>query len=416
MKILVLGAGIVGMASAWWLARDGHEVTVVDRGSEPGQGTSFANGAQLSFSYVAPMAAPSVLRNLPKWLVSRSSPVRYVPNADPAQWQWIARFLAACNAPTVAANTAHLLALSFHSRDRLHEMMRCTPVAFQHRANGKLVVQSSAAAMMEAEAQLRLQAVMGCEQFALTAAECVALEPGLASIAHRLVGGIHTPSEEVGDCRMLCAELHRALTAPPWAVQFRLSTAIARIVVERGRVQAVETSAGRLEADLYVLAAGPGSRFLGAAAGVRVPVQPVRGYSITAPVGNSNAAPVRSITDTHVKTVYAPLGDTIRAAGFAEIAGSGTAVRQDRIDVLTRNVEATFPGVCDLSRVTGWAGLRPSTPTDLPVIGASRVENLLLNLGQGSLGFTLAAGSGALLADIVAGRPPAIGMQPFAPV
>jgi D-amino-acid dehydrogenase len=415
MKILVLGAGIVGMASAWWLAQDGHDVTVVDRAAEPGQGTSFANGAQLSFSYVAPMAAPSLLRNLPKWLVSKSSPVRYVPSADPAQWQWIARFLAACNAPTVATNTARLLALSFHSRDRLHEMMRRTPVSFHNRPNGKLVVQSSAAAMDDAEAQLRLQAVMGCEQFALTAAECVALEPGLASIAHRLVGGIHTPSEEVGDCRMLCAELHRVLTTPPFAVRFRFGTEISRIVVEGGRVRMVETSGGPLQADLYVLAAGPGSRFLGAAAGVRVPVQPIRGYSITAPIRNSNAAPVRSITDTYVKTVYAPVGDTIRAAGFAEIAGMDTVVRKDRIDVLTRNVEATFQGACDLTRVTGWAGLRPSTPTDLPVIGASKVGNLLLNLGQGSLGFTLAAGSAALLADIVAGREPAIAAKPYAP-
>jgi D-amino-acid dehydrogenase len=416
MKILVMGAGVVGMATAWWLAQDGHRVTVVDRALEPGQGTSFANGAQLSFSYVAPMAAPSVLRNLPKWLVSSSSPVRYVPSADPAQWQWVMRFLAACNAPTVARNTARLLALSFHSRDRLHEMMARTPVEFLHRPNGKLVVQSSVAAMRDAEAQLRLQAVMGCEQAALTAAECVALEPGLASIAHRLVGGIHTPSEEVGDCRMLCVELQRVLAAPPFSVDFRFGVEIRKIVIEAGRVRAVETSQGALEADLYVLAAGPGSRFLGAAAGVRVPVQPIRGYSITAPIRNSNAAPVRSITDTHVKTVYAPVGNTIRAAGFAEIAGAGTVVRPDRIAVLKHNVETTFQGACDLSEVTGWAGLRPSTPTDLPVIGASRVDNLLLNLGQGSLGFTLAAGSAALLADIVAGRSSPIATQPYAPV
>ncbi len=408
MRIAVLGAGIVGMASAWWLQRDGHEVTVFDRAATPGEGTSFANGAQLSWSYVAPMAGPSVLRNMAKYMFDGSSPVRFIPTADPAQWIWALNFLRACGADAAAAGTAKMLALSFHSRDSLHAMLDATPMAFDHARNGKLVAQSSSDGMADAVAQMKLQAAMGCEQFALTAAECIALEPGLASIAHRLVGGIHTPSEEVGDCRKLCLELHRVLSAN--GVQFRFGTEIRSLKRAGGRVAAVETSAGDVEAELYVVAAGIGGRRL-----VPVPLQPIRGYSITAAVKNSNAAPVRSITDLHVKTVYAPLGGTIRAAGFAELGASDTTPDPAKIAVLRDNLAATFPGACAMDELAPWSGLRPATPNDLPRIGRTKLDNLLVNLGHGSLGFTLAAGSGHLLADLVAGRKPAVNAADYAP-
>ncbi len=417
MKIIVIGAGIVGLTSAWWLAQDGHHVTVVDRDAEVGRGTSFANGAQLSFSYVAPMASRGVLRSLPKYLFQRSSAVRFLPRMDPAQWRWVAGFLRACNAPATAQNTARLLALSFLSRDALHDMLGRTPMRFDHARNGKLVVQSSAAAMADAEAQLALQAAMGCEQVALSKAECLALEPSLESIAGRLVGGIHTPSEEVGDCRKLCEELQRVLTGPELGgrVTFRLGTTIRRIVVERGRVAALRTDAGDLDADLYVLAAGIDSAGLGRSAGVRVAMQPIRGYSITARVRNGNLAPVRSITDSYRKTVYAPLAGSVRVAGFALVGGSHPERRQDRIASLAGALEETFPGACDLGELHPWSGLRPATPTDVPVIGRSRLDNLFLNLGHGSLGFTLSAGSARLLSDLVAGRTPPIEAAGFAP-
>jgi D-amino-acid dehydrogenase len=411
VKIIVIGAGIVGLASAWWLARDGHAVTVVDRADAVGSGTSFANGAQLSYSYVAPMASRAVLASLPKLLFARDSPVRFVPSADPAQWRWILGFLRACNADAAAIGTARLLALSFQSRDALHEMMAAAPLDFDHRRNGKLVVHSSPDGMADAEAQLRLQAALGCEQMALTAAECLELEPGLESIAGRLVGGIHTPSEEVGDCRKLCAELQRVLTP---GVEFRLGTEIREVRTERGRVVGLETAAGAMEAELYVLAAGIGSVMLAREAGLRVPVQPIRGYSITAPVRNGNLAPTRSITDIARKTVFAPLGGAVRAAGFAEIGGRQAAIPPARIATLTEALSATFPGACALDDVKPWAGFRPSTPTDVPAIGPSRLDNLWVNLGHGSLGFTLSAGSGRLLADLVAGRAPAIPAEDYA--
>jgi D-amino-acid dehydrogenase len=405
MKIAILGAGVVGLASAWWLSRDGHDVVVIDRAAEVGQGTSFANGAQLSYSYVAPMASRAVLGSLPKYLLSPSSPIRFVPRADRAQWLWVANFLRACNADTAALNTARLLALSFASRDALQEMLARTPMAFDHARNGKLVLPASLAGLRDAEAQVRLQAMMGCEQHMLTAAECLAAEPGLASIGSRLVGGVLTPSEEVGDCRKLCEELCRVLRP---GVTFALGRAVERLRVEGGRVAGIETAAGVIEADLYVLAAGIASRELGEQAGVTLRMQPIRGYSITAEVRHAELAPRHSITDLHRKTVFAPVGGRMRLAGFAEIGGNGQAIPPPRIATLVRTLESTFPGACALDDVHPWSGFRPATPTDVPVIGRARLDNLLLNLGHGSLGFTLSAGSGRLLADIVAGRPAAI--------
>jgi D-amino-acid dehydrogenase len=408
MRIIIIGAGIVGLASAWSLASDGHAVTVIDRNEGPGEGTSFANGSQLAYSYVAPMAAPSVLRALPKYLLDRDSPIRFRPAADPGQWVWLARFLRACNGRAVERATARLLALSSLSRETMDAMIAATGVEFRHHRNGKLVVQSDAASQRDAEAQMRLQARMGCEQQALTASECVDLEPGLAAISGRLAGGIYTPSEEVGDCLMLCQGLHATLSGPPWNVAFRLGTTVERILLEGGRVTGVQTEAGVLDADLYVLAAGMQSRALGRALGLDLPLQAVRGYSITARMRDGNRGPVRSITDTAHKVVFAPVGDTLRIAGFAEIDRPVPELRPARVQTLVAELQAMFPGLCDTAEVAPWSGLRPATPDGVPVIGRSRVENLLLNLGHGGLGLTLATGSARLLADVVAGRQPQV--------
>lgn len=412
MHIVVIGAGIIGLTTAWSLVQDGHTVTIIDRETAVGQGTSFANGAQLSYSYVAPMASPAVLASLPSYLFDRASPVRWEPAFDPGQWLWLARFLAACTDATSAVNTAKLLALAFDSRLRLNALVAQTGIDFHHSTNGKLVIQSSLAAQRAAEAQMALQAAMGCEQFALTAAECIALEPGLESVATRLAGGIHTPSEAVGDCWMLCVGLERALRAR--GATFLLGQE-ARLAMNGGQVAGVDLPGRRVAADLYVLAAGAGSRVLGAQARTPVPIQPIRGYSISAPILASNRAPVRSITDSARKTVYAPLGDRLRVAGFAEIGGANTTHLADRAATLSRELDAIFPGACGPDDLRPWAGLRPATPSGVPVVGPSRrVANLLLNIGHGALGFTLAAGSAALLADLVAGRTPAVRAQDYA--
>ncbi len=409
MRIIIIGAGIVGLSTAWWLVRDGHDVTVIDRAASVGQGASFANGAQLSYAYVAPLAAPSVLRELPKFLLSAKSPVRVRPTADPAHWHWLLAFLRACTSAASDAATAKLLALAAISRASLAEMLAATPVEFLHRRNGKLVVQSSAAGMAGAVRQMQLQATLGCKQEALGRAECLALEPALAAIGDRLVGGILTPDEEVGDCRLLCEGLHRALMAPPFGVRFMLGTELRHVARDGNRVAALQTSAGALEAEAYVLAAGAQAAALGRAVGLRLPVRAVRGYSISAPVRPGNQAPVRSITDAARKVVYAPLGDSLRVAGFAEIDGRGAQPNPGRVAELVGELDATFPGLREFGDVRPWAGLRPATPTSVPMIGRAGLDNLFVNVGHGALGFTLAAGSARLLADIVAGRAPPAG-------
>lgn len=411
MHVIILGAGVIGLTTAWQLVRDGHRVTLIDRNPGVGQGASFANGAQLSYSYVAPLASPAVLRALPGYLL-RPGSVRFQPSADPAQWAWLLRFLAACNGVTSATNTARLLALSFHSRDRLNRLEAETGIDFGHARHGKLVIQSSAASQTEAMAQMRLQAAFGCDQIALDAAQCIALEPALSSIADRLVGGILTPGDETGDCRLLCEGLHGWLVARGADFVFGNE---ARLVQTARHIDGVDTSNGRFTADLYILAAGTGSSDIARAVGSPVPVQPIRGYSISAPVRASNRLPLRSITDTARKTVYARLGERMRVAGFAEIGTRHAPDLAARAASLSADLHAIFPGACNKTDLQPWVGLRPATPTGVPLIGPSRIDNLWLNLGQGALGFTLAAGSASLLCDLLAARTPLIVASDYAP-
>ena len=421
MRIAILGAGVAGLTTAWYLARDGHAVEVIERNRGVALETSFANGAQLSYSYVAPLAGPGVLPKVPPWLLRRDSPLRFYPAIDPHQWRWLMEFVFACNQSTSDLTTRRLLALSFYSRALLHEFVANEAIDFGYAKNGKLVVFSDAAGFDGARRLLDYQRSLGCEQVALDRAQCIALEPALgdpASALHRrLVGGIHTPSEEVGDCYRFCAGLETRLRA--MGVDFRLDTSITQLHARQGRIASIGTGQGDVECDACVITLGAQSPFLVKPLGLRLPIYPLKGYSLTLPA--ASAAPRISITDFKRKVVYAPLENHgtahLRVAGMADIAGYSNRIDPARLDQLVTEAKLAFPAATDYRQDTQsmqpWAGLRPATPKGTPILGATPYANLFLNCGHGALGWTLALGSARIVADLISGIKPAIALDGF---
>ena len=413
MKVLVLGAGVAGVAAAWYLWRDGHEVEVLERNEGVGLETSFANGGQLSYSYVAPLASPSVIPKLPPWLLRRDSPLRFRPELDPDQWRWCLEFLAACNQRTADVTTERLLRLAFYSRDLMHELVRAETLDFEYVQNGKLVVHTQRESFDSAVRLMQYQRKLGAVQEALDAKACVALEPALADLASRICGAIYTPSEDVGDTYAFCNELKRLMTTGANPAAFRFGIEVERLLPWRGRLMGVETSAGVLEADAYVLALGTNTPYLLKPLGIRAPIYPLKGYSLSLPVTDESGAPRISVTDFKRKVVYARIGDELRVAGMADLSGRRPVIDVERIDQLVDEVKATFPRATDFSSLRPWCGMRPATPKGTPVLGATPYANLWLDVGHGALGFTLALATGRVVADLVAGRPAAVPLEGF---
>jgi D-amino-acid dehydrogenase len=411
MHVVVLGAGVIGLATAWCLSRDGHRVTLVERNRGVALETSYANGGQLSYSYVAPLASPSVLPKLPPWLLSADAPLRFRPQADLQQWRFCLAFLLACTQKQADLTTRQLLVLSFYSRMLTRELVERESLDFAYARSGKLVVHSDAATYASACRLLDYQASLGCEQQALDADACVALEPALAHMRPLLAGGIHTPSEDAGDCYLFCVGLERMLRAA--GATFILGETVRRLRAEGGRVVAAETAQGAVEADAYVLATGNRSVPLAREVGIRLPMYPLKGYSLTVPIADDAGAPRVSVTDYGQKVVYARLGESLRVAGMAEIAGHDAEPDPRRVALLARQAASRFPGAGDYDGARAWCGLRPATPKGPPVLGATPYPNLMLNVGHGALGFTLAMGSAQVVADLVAGRQPAIPLDGF---
>lgn len=404
MKIIVIGAGIVGLATAWRLVSDGHDVAVVDSNAGPGLGTSYANGAQLSYSYVAPLADPSVWAQLPGFLTDRTSPVQFRPGFDPFQYRWLLQFLAACTERQANETIDRLGELAQLSRQVLHNSPELMAAQFHWTASGKLVVYSSEKSFASARRYADRQAASGIDKRALGREECLALEPALASIGNRLVGGIFAPDDETADALLMCREMERLMAESQNPPQFLYNTEIVQFAKEGRTITALETGHGRLSADLYILAAGIGSRALGRRVGLDLPIYPIKGYSLSVPVTHEAAAPRVSVTDAARKIVLARLGDTLRLAGAADIVGDGLDVDFRRTDKLIADARADFPDAADWQSAKLWAGLRPATPTGQPIVGSTRIDNLMVNVGHGALGFTLALGTAQRLADQIAGR------------
>ncbi|MGZ5164753.1 MAG: D-amino acid dehydrogenase, partial [Burkholderiales bacterium] len=399
MKVCVLGAGVIGLTTAYFLERAGCEVVVVDRNAGVAQETSYANGGQLSYSYVAPLAGPGVLGKLPPWLMRRDSPIRFAPRLDYRQWRWALQFMLACSAAQSEVTTERLLRLSLYSRALMHELVDREHLDFNYARSGKLVFYTDARAFSAAALMMEYQRKLGCEQVALDAKGCVDLEPALEYVAERIVGGIYTPSEDAGDCLAFCRSLERILRAR--GVRFQLGTTVRELACGGVKVAAVRTDRGEIEADCYVIAMGSQSALLLRRVGINVPLWPLTGYSLTLPISDEARAPRVSVTDHEKKVVYARLAGELRVAGMADIDGFERVVDHRRIDLLIRRVRETFPGCSDFSDVKPWSGLRPATPRGTPLLGNTRYRNLLMNIGQGALGFTLACGCGKIVADLV---------------
>jgi len=413
MKALVLGAGVAGVACAYYLWRDGHDVTVLDRNEGVALETSFANGGQLSYSYVAPLASASVIPKIPPWLLRRDSPLRFRPELDWDQSRWILEFLAACNDATADRTTERLLRLAFYSRDLMHELVRTHEMDFDYVQNGKLVVHTDRQSYESARRLMEYQRTLGAEQEALDAKACVELEPALEHMAGRMCGAIYTPSEDAGDTYKFCNELKRIMTSGPNPVAYRFGVEIERLLPWHDRLMGVETSHGVMEADHYVLALGTNAPYLLKPLGIRVPIYPLKGYSLSLPITNERAAPRISVTDFKRKVVYARLGDDLRVAGMADLSGRRAVIDGERVDQLVSEVKSTFPGATDFRKLGPWCGMRPATPKGTPVLGATPHANLWLDVGHGALGFTLALATGRILADLAGGRASKIALDGF---
>ncbi len=400
MHVCVMGAGIVGLATAYSLREGGHEVTVVDR-AQPGQGCSAGNGAQLSYAYVQPLADPGIWRQLPKLLFAAHSPLKFRPRLDPQQWRWGLAFLAACNGTTSRHTTQQLLALAAASREAFDRMMLREQLACDFSATGKLVLYPDAPSFDAASRQLALQRSLGAEQSAVSAAQCVEIEPALQHYRPQIAGAIYTPGECAADCLKTCAELHRVLLR--MGVRFVLGTQVQGFVQRGDQLAALQTSQGELEAEAFVLALGPQTPALARQLHVHLPIYPLKGYSITPALAAEHLAPSVNVTDVARKTVFARLGARLRVAGMVEVVGHDPRIAPERITELADTTQTLFPGGSDMQDLQPWTGMRPATPTGLPIVGRHRdgPRNLLLNAGHGALGFTLAFGTAQRIRALV---------------
>jgi D-amino-acid dehydrogenase len=408
MKIIVLGAGVVGTTTAWYLNQAGHEVTVVERQPGVGLETSFANGGQISASHAVPWANPGAPLKILRWLGKEDAPLLFRLHADWQQIRWGLQFLRECTPGRTRANIRSLVKLGLYSRDQLRALRAETNIQYDHLERGILHFFTD---HREFEAGVKASQVMnqfGLKVEALSAKECVTLEPALASAEGKLAGGTYTASDESGDAKLFTERL--AALAEQRGVVFRFNTHVADLARTNDRVTGVmvRDNAGEtieLKADAYVVALGSFSPLLLKPLGVHILVYPAKGYSVTFPIRPGRLAPTTSLTDEAYQMVFSRLGERLRIAGTAELNGYNTELNQARCENILRRALELFPDVGDRSEAKFWTGLRPATPNNIPYVGRTKYGNLFLNTGHGTLGWTLACGSGKLLSDIVDGRP-----------
>jgi D-amino-acid dehydrogenase len=406
VKVVILGAGVVGVTAAYYLQKDGHEVTVVDRQDGAGLETSFANGGQISPSQAYPWAAPEVPFLMLKWLGRNDAPLLYRMRLDPRLWIWSLQFLLNCTPGNFMKNTVKNLRMSLYSRSLLPEIRRETGIEYDCLEKGILQIYREQKELDKAAKFNEALAKLGCAHEVLDAEGVRTLEPAYNSSPDKVIGGIYTAVDESGDAFKFSQELAKYAAAQ--GVEFRYGETIKSLNKDGSKIASVTTDKGTISADTFVMSMGSYSPLFLRPLGISAPIQPVKGYSITVPTAGHNGAPTISLTDNDHKLVFSRVGERMRVAGTAEFNGYDTEMNEGRVTSLRDVAQKLFPNAGDYAETEFWTGLRPMTPDGVPIIGSTPYENLYMNTGHGTLGWTMCASSGQLTADLVAGRTPSV--------
>ena len=406
MKVLILGAGVIGTTSAYYLAKAGHEVTVIDRQPGPALETSFGNAGELSYGYASPWAGPGIPMKAIKWLTMVDGPLVIRPMLDPRMWIWGMRLLANCTERAYAVNKSRMVRLAEYSNERMVELRGLNGLTFDGRERGTLQLFRTQKQLDHIHGDVEVLKQYGVRYEVLDPRQCVAAEPGLSTATVPFVGALRLPDDDTGDCKMFTEGM--AKLAAQAGVMFQFGVKIDSIEADGEKITGVATNSGRLAADAYVGAMGSYTPLLVAPLGIRLPVYPIKGYSLTVPITDESVAPVSTVMDETYKVATTRFENRIRVGGTAEIAGWDMTLRPHRRGPLDRSLRDLFPKAGDLSKASFWCGLRPMTPDGTPVIGRAKFKNFYLSTGHGTLGWTMAAGSGQVLADLVSGKKPDI--------
>ena len=409
MKVVILGAGVIGTASAYYLAKAGHEVTVLERQPASGLETSFANAGEVSPGYSAPWAGPGIPMKAIKWLMMRHSPLAIHPSFDPQMWRWVTQMLMNCTSKRYEINKGRMLRMAEYSRDVLQQLRSDTGISYDERTQGTLQLFRNQQQLDASATDIAILKRYDVPYESLDKAACIKVEPALAQVQQKFIGALRLPGDETGDCFKFTQNL--AKLAEGLGVKFKYGVSIDRLLTEGDTMTGVMTSEGLVTADSFVLALGSYSPILLRDLGVKIPVYPIKGYSITVPITDAASAPESTIMDETYKVAITRLGDRIRVGGTAEIAGYNLELREPRRATLVHSVTDLFPNGGDVARAEFWTGLRPMTPDGTPIVGPTPFRNLFLNTGHGTLGWTMACGSGRFIADVVSGKRPEISTE-----
>jgi len=407
MKVVVMGAGVIGVTTAYYLAKQGADVTVIDRQMGPGLETSYANAGELSYGMTSPWAAPGIPIKAVKWMFMKRRPLFIWPLISPTMWKWGAQMIKNCNEESYAINKGRMVRVSNYSRDVMPDLIAETGIDYEGREQGTLQLFRTKKQLKGSKADQDILTEYDSPFEVLDREGCIAVEPALAEVRDKFVGGLRLTADRTGDCRMFTIAL--AEKAAELGVNFIYGQSIRGITVENDKVVGIDTEmVGRVSADKYVCALGSYAPPLLRKIGIKLPVYPVKGYSVTLPVTDDAMAPQSTIMDETHKVAITRLGDRIRVAGTAEIAGYSNRLGPHATDTVKHVISDLFPKGGDISQAEGWTGLRPMTPDGTPVLGDTKYDNLFLNTGHGTLGWTMACGSGRAVADLVVGNTPDI--------